>query len=215
MTDTQTHMAPVVDDPTAVASDAVLTRQTPELAWSQTDDFAEAATDRYSWPSTLTRAGLLTVSAAAVAGAIAAGGLVWMATPRAAHVAPAPHTHVLPHVAAPAGAPAEPTQAAPAPAPLSLPDVQRERPPAPEAAPPTPNAAFAAAMKADGITAPDDDWPVIIYNAHRVCWTLAHGYTRAEALAEIKANTPNLTDTAVNDYVGNAVAFYCPEYAGQ
>jgi len=185
-----------------VTPDAALTYPS-DLAWSQAEDIGDAPTVRYSWPSTLTRAGLLAVAAAVVAGLIAVAGLVWMVTPtrRAA----------LPPVDAPA-APQTPPQTLPQTLPQTPPSppVQQEQPPAPEGVP-VADQAFAKAMEADGITAIGDDWPQLIYNAKRICWGFAHNISRAEIMKETQ-QVSKLPDQGVNDYVGLATAFYCPQY---
>lgn len=208
MSDTQTHAAAAADEPTAIVTpDAALTYPA-ELAWSQTDDF-DVVTERYSWPSTLTRAGLLTLAASIVAGLIAVAGLVWMVTPTRHDAAPVPPPAVLPH----AEAPQTPPQTLPQTPPVVTPSppVQQEQPPAPDV--PVPDQAFAKAMEADGITAVNNDWPQLIYNAHRICWGFAHNISRAEIMKETQG-VSHLPDQGVNDYVGFATAFYCPQYGG-
>jgi hypothetical protein len=92
-------------------------------------------------------------------------------------------------------------------------DVEVPRHP-PSAAPPAvPDAAFVAAMQADGIQAVGNDWPALIYNGHRICWAFAHGISRPEIAAAVKSVT-DLPDVGVNDFVGLSIAYYCPQYSG-
>jgi hypothetical protein len=53
-----------------------------------------------------------------------------------------------------------------------------------------------------------------VYGGHYVCGLLASGLSRSDVAADVKTTNPVSALGAV-DFVSDAVAFYCPEYAGR
>lgn len=169
-------------------------------AWSLTEGADLATpTERYSWRATWMNAGVLAGCATLIVATIALIG--WRVLISHSNEPPA-------HV--PAAAAPQAASPAPGPAPSVAPSAPTSQPaPVPPA---TPDAGFKAAMEADGITAINNDWPQLIFNAHRICWGFAHNIPRAEIMKETRTAS-KLPDEGVNDYVGLATAFYCPQYA--
>jgi hypothetical protein len=222
----QTAAAPHAEPPTAVVANKAPT--VAGLAWSDTDDTEDYDDLLDDDRSTTFWLRLYVATAAAVV--LALGVVLWFML--SDHHQPAHNDAIAAHSAPDVVLPSSPAAAAPVPmpsaAPTSVPPpVAAAPPPEPtwgaaptstsvQAVPPSTgsDAAFVAAMQADGIQAIGDDWPSLIYNAHRICWGFAHGISRTEILPETKT-VSGLPDAGVNDYVGLSIAYYCPQYGGQ
>lgn len=57
--------------------------------------------------------------------------------------------------------------------------------------------------------------PSVLSGARSVCTQFAQGAPRSDVLANVQGRADGATDIGVADFVNDAVAFYCPQYAGR
>ena len=202
------------------------THTAAELAWSLDDDDHDVPVEPQSWRSTAGIAVVLLASAGVIAFVIGVVG--WVTVRAGADTAPDPvlaAPTIMPAAALP---PITPAPMAARAAPSTVTVTPKPAPPTTvtvEASPPAPKVVRAPSPTPDttddGFVAALHRAQLNVYNpgaavrgAHEVCSEFALGVSRADIVADVLARSA-ATQLGAIDFVADAVAFYCPEYAAR